>query len=270
MKSGRKLNAKTVLENPSPLPQPITKSLPIAPSVVEPSLIFQETMGGVSGGRNQISSSTKNFSTTYAYQHEIDDSLVPSFYETNTNVASRGNAVYKAHQSDFASPQLAGDSRIPPQPALHEKFHANSPVLTLPTGCQSSSSSQMPAPDNSRFDRTAATSQEANLIEKQPWFQRLPHDAYKFFMDEELHIKQLSEEVCKLKELLEDAKKTMTDSLVSPVKVDIGVQVSDESRVKSFHDVAVNTEESDENTMTSLPVKRTVNAGEFEVICDLF
>lgn len=159
----------------------------------------------------------------YSYQHELDDELVPSFYNGSpvlkpVTPVTLGNDPVSSHkqQTNFE----------PTSNSASEKKPSDFPAQTTRNCSKTSFASNQSNPDNHR-----------SSLKEQSWFKSLPHDARKYYIDQEQRFQYLTE---KLDRLQSDSM-----SYKKPDRVDIGTQVCiEDTRQYPLQSIGVNTEET--------------------------
>ena len=233
--------------SPSPLPKPISKSIPLAPAALEPSLYFRESSSSrPSGEKRQFSYQrhplVNSFgSTPSAVRPDLVDELIPSLYDASTSLGSR-TIPFKLPafpQSALAMPNtpVAMAQSVP-----HEIARTNSKSAIAATSVAAANASSPVS--KSKQNELLVFKQETfkstdisapSLIQNQPWYKLLPPDAFKFLVDQDVEIKSLKDKISELK--------TKLGTSISSSKIDIATQVSSSDLVeKYFKDIGINTD----------------------------
>ena len=215
---------------PSPSPTPISKSVPVSPVALEPSLYLHESSSNNLGKNKQFLRqkppaciTTTVCSVPSAFNYQGDDDLIPSFYETSSSHQNNPQSL-----QTFAQPPLTLTSKS----VLH-----SSTLLKQNEVPEKNCKVTRPSDTvTSAIQLTQPLSTIPFSVKNFSWFKVLPPAACKFYEDQNELIKSLQAEITQLEMQLQISKKLS--------KTDVGVQVtSNIKNSRSMHDVGVNTDE---------------------------
>ena len=218
---------------PSPAPKPITRSIPILPSVLEPSMIINESSNVAEIAESQPKAFVENSTSgipVYSYQRDLNDDLVPSFYGENQ--------VYDAAARFCPTTNDRGLQRKPPDSNLNpQKLHTPliaTKITRQPVHLVEKRRKRSRPTNQSNYEEASGDF----LSSQQPWFKSLPLVARKFYLVQEQRFKALMDQFTQLRIAVDSNAKKATETL------DMGVQVQiDETCPCAHQSVGVNTEE---------------------------
>jgi len=186
-----------------------------------------------------------NRSNSLPCHPDLVDELVPSLYEVHSSSSSNVLQASPILRSPIITTPKTSSTIA--QVKQHVATQLNSKTVPQVHSSNVESNQNGPARSNVEIEKTSdhsvptiQSNQNAfNVpvsIENHHWFKLLPHDALKFYVEQDLLIKSLKDKICELKSKLSNS--------CSQSKIDIGIQVSSSQVVeKVFKHVSINTGE---------------------------